>query len=83
MALFSSIKFIFCLRERENRKDYDFTSEWRVLAVDFQGMGVYPPIILLNSVFTKTRVLVSPSHNLWNSLTEKLFSDARKSSFAP
>lgn len=77
IALFSSIKFIFCFREREKRKDSHLTSEWRVLAVDFQGIGVNPPIVLLNSVLTRTRVLVSPSHSLWNYLTEKLFSEAR------
>lgn len=48
IALFSSIIFIFCLRESENRKESHFISEWRVLAVDFHGSGVNPPIILLN-----------------------------------
>lgn len=48
IALFWSIKFIFCLRERENKNDSLLTSEWRVLAVDLHGIGVNPPIILLN-----------------------------------
>lgn len=47
-ALFSSIKFIFCLRESENKKDYLRTSACRVFAVDFQGMVVNPPMTLLN-----------------------------------
>ena len=34
------------------------TSEWSVLAVDFHGRGVNPPINLLNSVLTRTRVLL-------------------------
>jgi hypothetical protein len=57
-ALFSSIRFIFCLSESEKRKDSHFTSEWRVLAVDFQGMGVNPPIVLLNYVLISTNVFV-------------------------
>ena len=62
VALFSSIRFIFCLREREKRKDYLLTSSCRVLAVDFHGMGVNPPIILLNYVLTSVSVLDYPSH---------------------
>lgn len=77
MALFSSMRFIFCFREREKRKDSHFTSECSVLAVDFQGIGVNPPMVLLNYVLTSTSVLVSPSQSLWNSFTEKLFSLAR------
>jgi hypothetical protein len=47
-----------------------------VFAVDFQGIGVKPPIVLLNSVLTSTRVFVYPSQSLWNYFTEKLFSEA-------
>lgn len=54
--------------------DSHLISEWRVLAVDRQGIGVKPPIVLLNYVFAITKVLGSPSHNLWNYLTEKLCS---------
>jgi len=41
---------------------------------EFQGKGVYPPIVLLNSVFTNSKVLGTLSHNLWNSATENWFS---------
>lgn len=61
MALFSSMRLIFCLSEREKRKDSLLTSECSVLAVERQGMGVNPPMILPNSVLTKTMVLGSPS----------------------
>ena len=47
-ALFSSINVIFCLRETENRKESLLTSECKVLAVDFQGTEVNPPIIFPN-----------------------------------
>ena len=56
-ALFSSIRVIFCLRESENKKESLRTSECSVLAVDFQGTDVNPPIILPNYVLTRTRVL--------------------------
>ncbi len=76
IALFSSMRLIFCLSEREKRKDSLFISECRVFAVDFQGIGVKPPIVLLNSVLTSTRVFVYPSQSLWNYFTEKIFSEA-------
>ncbi len=56
IALLSSIKPIFCFKESENKKDSLFKSECMVFAVDFQEIGVNPPIILLNSVCTKTIV---------------------------
>ena len=77
VALLSSTRLIFCFKDIENRNDYDFMSEWSVLAVDFQGMGVKPPITLLNSVLTKVKVFGIPSQTLWKSLTEKLLSLAR------
>jgi len=48
VALFSSIKFIFCFKDRENMKDSHLISECKVFAVDRHGIGVNPPIILLN-----------------------------------
>ena len=48
-----------------------------VLFVDFQGIGVYPPITLLNYVRTNVTVFAYPSQYRWNLLTEKLLSDAR------
>ncbi len=48
IALFSSIRFIFCFNEREKRKESLLTSECSVFAVDFQGIGVNPPITLPN-----------------------------------
>jgi hypothetical protein len=57
-------------------------SEWSVFAVDFQGIGEKPPITLLNYVFTRVNVFGTPSHSLWNSFTEKLFSEARYNNFA-
>lgn len=76
------MRLIFCLRDKEKRKDYRLTSEWSVLAVDFQGIEVKPPMILLNSVLTMTIVLDSPSQSLWNSLIENSCSLALKSKWA-
>ena len=70
IADFSSTNFIFCFKDIENKKDYFFTSAWSVLFVDFQGIVVNPPIILLNYVLTKTIVFGSPSQNWWNAFTE-------------
>jgi hypothetical protein len=60
-AVFSSTNCIFCFNVTENKKDYFLISVCIVLFVDFQGIGVNPPITLLNYVLTKTIVLVSPS----------------------
>lgn len=83
IAAFSSNSCIFCFKDTENRNDYFFMSECTVLLVDLQGMGVNPPIILLNSVLTNTIVLAYPSQYWWNLLTEKLLSEARYISLAP
>ena len=83
IAAFSSISCIFCFSDMENRKDYFFISECTVLFVDRQGMGVYPPITLLNSVLIKIIVSAYPSQYWWNLLTEKLLSEARYSILAP
>lgn len=76
-AVFSSTNCIFCFNVTENKKDYFLISVWIVLFVDFHGIGVKPPITLLNYVLTNTIVLVSPSQYWWNRFTEKLLSEAR------
>lgn len=55
----------------EKMNDFNDLSYDQCFIEEFHDSGLYPPIILPNSVSIKTSVFVLLSHNLWNALAEK------------
>lgn len=58
----------------EKIKDLRDLSAAHCFFAELQAIGVYPPITFPNYVSATIKVPEMPSHFLWNSLIEKLFS---------
>lgn len=64
------LNFYFISCEKINEANY--LSVDQCFLAEFQVKGVYPPIILLYSVYIKVMVFPILSHFLWKSSAEKL-----------
>lgn len=70
MANCARFKLNFSRMLSEKMKLLSDLSAAHCFLAELHAIGVYPPIILLNSVYTSRTVPPTPSHFLWNSLIE-------------